>query len=149
MIIPVSAFAGVTHNKLRSTPASQTRRFMAVAFLSAAAFLLSRLPVLPHLFPKYLARLALENHACAWISPPNSFTPVGINLLPSGAYRMVASADFRLNARSFSGLTRDATLPRRQIVRGGSCAGQSGSSLLVRSKIGGKNRRKSLQNGLG
>src|SRR5438128_1237129 len=70
MMIPVSAFAGVAHSKARSTPASQTRPFMAVVSLLPAAFLLSRLPASPHLFPKYLAQLAPENHARAWISPP-------------------------------------------------------------------------------
>src|SRR5260370_13236999 len=43
---------------------------MAVPFVLLAAFLCSRHLVLPHLLPKYLARLAQENHPCAWISPP-------------------------------------------------------------------------------
>src|SRR5207247_9985243 len=70
MMVPVSAFAGVAYSKARSTPASHTRPCMAVVALLPAAFLLSRLPASPHLFPKYLAQLAPENHARAWISPP-------------------------------------------------------------------------------
>src|SRR2546427_10726961 len=66
-----------------------------------------------------LSCLALPKKSCArmeFSSPIHRHTSE-YKLLVSAAYRMVASAGFRLMGTIFSGLTRAANPPRRQIVR--------------------------------
>src|SRR5690242_9383954 len=120
MMIPVSALAGVADSKARGTPVSHIRRFMAFLSVLPVAFLLSRLPAWPHLFQEYLVRRGPINHACPWIClPPIRSHPSEQTFYCPRLTGWVASADFRLNARSFSGLTPVPALPRRQIVGAG------------------------------
>lgn len=132
-------YAGQAHSSFHGFPLRFARCLPSFASPRLASFI-SRIPC-PTRSNK--SRMPMD------LPPPNSFTPLGTNLLLSAAYRVGSISRFPIECAIILRTDPRRRTPSEANRWGGSCEGQSGSSLLVRFKIGRKNRRKSLQNGFG